>query len=84
MRLNLALLTPETTSGPEADIFREARPHKLQGQQSPESTNTRMREIMKRIEISLRDQACTVVHELLEIHGLPKSERTDTSEGRRP
>ena len=26
MRLNLALLTAETTSGPEADIFSEARP----------------------------------------------------------
>ena len=47
VRLDLALLTAETTSGPEADIFCEARPHKFRGQQSPGSTNTRVRELVE-------------------------------------
>ena len=35
--------------------------------------------MIRRYETRLR-----VLHELLEIHGLPKSERAETSEGRRP
>ena len=50
VRLDLALLTAETTSGPEADIFREARPYEFRGQQSPGSTNTRVRELVERRE----------------------------------
>ena len=50
VRLDLTLLTSEAGSGPEADVLREAGPHKFRGQQSPGSTNSRIGEIVERGE----------------------------------
>ena len=50
VRLDLTLLTAEAGSGPEADIFCKAGPHEFRGQESPGSTNTRMRELVERRE----------------------------------
>ena len=50
VRLDLTLLTAEAGSDLEANIFCEAGPHKFRGQQSPGSTNTRVRELVERRE----------------------------------